>query len=120
MVMRWVEVASYVGLDRRKRKRVWLFNRRRRDLSEPVPGVQVLLRLLHLRTLDVRTLRETLPQFRERLALATRVTRELGQDDAAICLDDARKKLGRHSGDADSAELLEVEVSVKSALTALR
>ncbi len=122
-MLRWVEARSYVGPDRRGKKRFRLFNRRRVDLSEPLPGVQVLLRLLHLRVLDLKTAREAMAQFRERVNAASHATREVGQTESAAHLDQVKRKLrvvnasGEHLSPADAEE---IQQSVTSALAALR
>lgn len=100
-----------------------LIDRRRVNLSEPLPGIQVLLRQLHLRVLDLETARVALAEFRLRLGVASEVTREMGQTESAAHLAQAERKLteidrGGASptrGDAD-----EIKASIANALSAFR
>lgn len=119
-MLRWVDALTYVGLDRRRKQpRFRFFERRRTDVSEPLPGVQVLLRLLHLRVLDLNTAREALAQFRERVGVAAEATRHVGQIESAAHLDQVKQKL-KDVGTLTPAATEEIQQQVTKALAALR
>lgn len=84
--MRWVETRSYIGPDRRREKRLRFFDRRNRDDSVALPAVQVLLRQLHLRVLDVQTAREALSEFELRVSVTANALRNEGQGEAVTHL----------------------------------
>lgn len=120
--MRWVEARSYVGPDRRKGGRFWLFDRRKADLASNLPAIQVLLRQLHLRVLDVATAREAVEQFQLRLSVASTSLRQAGQVEAAHHLSAITAKLDhcQVQGELTSQDIQEVQERSAAALCALR
>lgn len=120
--MRWVETRTYAGPDRRERKRWRLFERRKADLSMSLPAVQVLLRQLHLRVLDVETAREQLVQFERRLKVAADVLREAGESEAVVHISVIKQKLSesRKKGALAGSDATEVHERTAAALCALR
>jgi hypothetical protein len=120
--MRWVEVRSYIGPDRRRGSKFWLFERRKADLSTGLPAIQVLLRQLHLRVLDVATAREAIDQFHLRLSVASNALQQAGQDEAASHLSHIADKLEQcqQKGDLSSQDIQEVQEQSAAALCALR
>ncbi|MBL8544366.1 MAG: hypothetical protein JNJ63_11225 [Hyphomonadaceae bacterium] len=120
--MRWVETRAYAGPDRRKRKRFRWFSRRKQDRSSPLPAIQVMLRQLHLRVLDVETAREALAQYQMRLHIAQKALRAEGQTEAALCLAAVEQTLRdvQRSGEFSSAAANEMHERAAAALCALR
>lgn len=101
--MRWVESRVYCGPDRRERKGFFRwFERRKKDQSMNLPAVQVMLRQLHLRVLDVETAREQLVQFDRRLQVAADMLQRAGEAEAVTHLAVVRQKLR----EAEKRELL--------------
>jgi hypothetical protein len=120
--VRWVELRSYVGPDRRRFKTFRLMERRKADLSVRVPAIQVLLRQLHLRVLDVATAREALARFHLRLSVASAVAHEGGQSEAAVHLSSIERKLAECADDGGmtAKHADEVQELTANALCALR
>lgn len=120
--MRWVETRFYSGPDRRERKRFRLFERRKTDQSMDLPAVQVMLRQLHLRVLDVETAREQLAQFDRRLQLAAEMLQRAGETEAVTHLAVVRRKLKESGkkGVLESADATEVQERTAAALCALK
>jgi hypothetical protein len=121
--MRWVESRVYSGPDRRKRKSFFRwFDRRKKDQSMDLPAVQVMLRQLHLRVLDVETAREQLAQFDRRLQVATDTLRRAGETEAVTHLVVVRQKL-RESGKKGAlkgVDATEVQERTAAAICALK
>jgi hypothetical protein len=122
VLVRWIELRSYVGPDRRRIKKFRLFERRKKDLSSNLPAVEVLLRQLHLRVLDVATAREAIAQFHLRLTVATAAARSNDQREAAAQLALVQTKLtqSQAKGGLCSKDVEEMQELTASALTALR
>jgi hypothetical protein len=86
--------------------------------------VQVMLRQLHLRVLDVETAREQLAQFDRRLQVAAEMLRRAGETEAVTHLAIVRQKL-RESGKkgvlkgADATEVQEHTAAAPCALNAI-
>ena len=119
--MRWVEQRSYVGPDRRREARFRLFDRRRKDQSVPLPAIQVLLRQLHLRVLDVATAREALDQFQLRVQVASRASQDRGEHESARLLADVERKIEEKAAERlTNTETSEIQGLVTDALCALR
>jgi hypothetical protein len=121
--MRWVESRVYCGPDRRERKGFFRwFERRKKDQSMNLPAVQVMLRQLHLRVLDVETAREQLVQFDRRLQVAADMLQRAGEAEAVTHLAVVRQKL-RESGKKGAlkgADATEVQERTAAALCALK
>lgn len=120
--MRWVQVKSYLGPDRRKRIRGRLLDRRRKDEAMDLPAVQVLLRQLHLRVLDIQTAREALRDFQFRLQITQRRLREAGEREAATHIADIERRLARGIavGRLEDKDAEHIQDSAAAALCALR
>ena len=119
--MRWVEWRSYAGLDRRRTARSRLIERRKVDLSEPLPPVHALLRQLHIRLFDLEMTADAAPQFRFRLQVAAGAAQTSGQSDIAVFLRQADGVLARCGQRSIAAQDREaVGALVKQALGALR
>jgi hypothetical protein len=121
--VRWVEQRSYVGPDRRRESKFRLFDRRRKDESVPLPAIQVLLRQLHLRVLDLATAREALAQFHLRVRVASQVTQTHGELESARLLSDVERRIeARHGvqGGVSPNEADEIQGLVTDALCALQ
>lgn len=120
--MRWVETRSFCGPDRRERKRFRFFERRKKDEAMDLPAVQVMLRQLHLRVLDVETAREQLVQFDRRLEVAAEALQRAGELEAVTHLAAVRRRLhesGRKGG-LKGADATEVQERTAAALCALK
>ena len=121
--MRWIESRVYAGPDRRERRALFRwFERRKRDQSMDLPAVQVMLRQLHLRVLDVETAREQLAQFDRRLQVAADMLQRAGETDAVTHLAVVSQKL-RESGKngiLNGADATEVQERTAAALCALK
>jgi hypothetical protein len=121
--MRWVESRAYLGPDRRARKAFFRwFDRRKKDQSMDLPAVQVMLRQLHLRVLDVETAREQLAQFDRRLQIAADMLQRAGETDAVTHLAVVRQKVreGGRKGALKGADATEVQERTAAALCALK
>lgn len=119
--MRWVESRTYAGPDRRERKRFRLFNRRKQDESMDLPAVQMMLRQLHLRVLDVETAREQLAQFNRRLQVASDLLDRAGETEAVTHLAVVRQTLTKSckKGALSSGDATEVHERTAAALCSL-
>ncbi|MBC7769397.1 MAG: hypothetical protein H7124_11480 [Phycisphaerales bacterium] len=121
--MRWIESRAYSGPDRRERKVFcrW-FERRKKDQSMELPAVQVMLRQLHLRVLDVETAREQLAQFDRRLEVAADLLQRAGEAEAVTHLAVVRQKLRESGkkGGLKGADATEVQERTAAALCALK
>jgi hypothetical protein len=122
--MRWVEERSYVGPDRRRARKFRLFDRRTEDRSIPLPAIQVLLRQLHLKVLDVATAREAIAQFQFRVQIASQATQERGEEESAQILARVERKLEAKGEASDETltqrETAEIQGLVTDALCALK
>lgn len=121
--MRWVDSRAYSGPDRRERKAFFRwFERRKKDQSMDLPAVQVMLRQLHLRVLDVETAREQLAQFDRRLLVAADTLQRAGETEAVIHLAVVRQKLREcgKKGALKGADATEVQERTAAALCALK
>jgi hypothetical protein len=120
--MRWVQIKSYAGPDRRKGNRWRLFDRRKRDAAIDLPALQVLLRQLHLRVLDVQTAREALLDFQTRLQVARTRLCEAGETEAASHIRIIETKLARGiaQGRLEDKDAEHMQDSAAAALCALR
>jgi hypothetical protein len=122
-VMRWIESRIYSGPDRRERRAFFRwFERRKKDRSMDLPAVQVMLRQLHLRVLDVETAREQLAQFDRRLQVATDMLQRAGETEAVTHLAVVRQKLGESAkkGTLKGVDATEVQERTAAALCALK
>lgn len=119
--MRWVESRNYAGPDRRERKRFRLLDRRKKDLAMNLPAVQVMLRQLHLRVLDVETAREQLVAFDRRLKLAAELLQQAGETEAVVHLAVIKQKLRESGkkGGLKGSDATEVQERTAAALVAL-
>jgi hypothetical protein len=121
--MRWIESRAYSGPDRRERMAFFRwFERRKKDQSMDLPAVQVMLRQLHLRVLDVETARVQLAQFDRRLQVAADMLQRAGENEAVTHLVVVRQKLreSRKKGALRGADATEVQERTAAALCALR
>lgn len=120
--MRWVETRAYCGPDRRERKLFRWLERRRQDESMDLPAVQVMLRQLHLRVLDVETAREQLAHFGRRLEAAEGALQRAGETEAVTHLAVVRRKLceSEKKGALKGADATEVQERTAAALCALK
>ncbi len=119
--MRWVEWRSYTGLDRRRNSKPRLFERRKVDISEPLPPVHALLRQLHIRLFDLEMTPDAASQFRLRLKVAAQAAQTSGQSQSVLHLRDAESVLARRGQRTLPTEERErVGALVKQALSALR
>lgn len=119
--MRWVESRTYAGPNRRERKRFRLFDRRKKDESMDLPAVQIMLRQLHLRVLDVETAREQLAQFDRRLQVASDSLKRAGEMEAVTHLEVVRQTLMKSGkkGALNGSDATEVQERTAAALCAL-
>jgi hypothetical protein len=120
--MRWVETRRYAGPDRRATKCFRLFDRRKVDRATALPAIQVMLRQLHLRVLDVETAREAVAQYQLRLSVARAALRDSGQIQAAEQLAQIERTLrtSRQKGVLTPQDLDAVQDYAAAALCALR
>lgn len=120
--MRWVETRLYVGPDRRTAKRFRWLNRRTVDRATPLPAAQVMLRLIHLRILDVETAREAVAQYQLRLSVAKTALQQGGETAAAdhLAKIESRLLLSRRKGALTPDDLNAVQDHAVAALSALR
>jgi hypothetical protein len=119
--MRWVEWRSYTGLDRRRSSKLRVFDRRKVDISEPLPPVHALLRQLQMRLFDLEMTPDAASQFRLRLKVAAHAAQTSGQPHTTLYLREADGVLARSGqGSLAESEREQVGAFVKQALGALR
>jgi hypothetical protein len=83
--MRWVDVKSYVGLDRRGKRGRRLFDRRGESADSTPPSLATALRQLRLRCFDIQDA-EGVTAFRERAAAIAQLAEAVGETSAAVAI----------------------------------
>lgn len=102
--MRWVDVKSYVGLDRRNGRKLWIFDRRDKKAAGGIPpSLSTALRQLRLRSLDIEDA-EGLTAFCERANATALLAIEYEAKQVAEKL---RELVERLEGQADFALAME-------------
>ena len=120
--MRWVDVKSYVGLDRRGKRARRLFDRRGESIDTNPPSLATALRQLRLRCLDLHDA-EGVAAFRERAGAIAQLAEAAGQVGVSGRLMRLNEQLEAWSEGADLApvverlerELRQIEADVESA-----
>ena len=119
--MRWVDVKSYVGWDRRGKRSVRLFERRSESSDTTPPSLATALRQLRLRCLDLQDA-EGVAAFRARAVATAQLAERCGEAKVGERLTRLSEQLQDWSrGDRVAAlvdrlerELQEIEADVES------
>lgn len=104
--MRWVDVKSYIGLDRRNRGAFRLFNRRGQEAGSAPPSLATALRQLRLRCLDSHDA-EGLSAFCARALGVMQLAEAYGQVDVALRLTALVEELNQRTDYEVVVEMLE-------------
>jgi len=120
--MRWVDVKSYVGLDRRGKRGLRLFDRRSESIDSNPPSLATALRQLRLRCFDVQDA-EGVAAFCERTGAIAQLAEATGEAAVAMRLARLNERTKNWPQGADlapmveelSRELQQIEADVESA-----